>query len=251
MLQISNLVLEVTRKCQLQCSHCLRGDAQRVTMSNAVLFKTFGSINHVCTLTLTGGEPSLVPEVFEELWNCCVWQKVSIGAFYIVTNGMNHSRYRRFLTAVERLYRWCDEPGSCSLTVSRDQYHPFEMRKHASKFEVRDEYGNHWGEYPEYVHLDDRHHRIERVLNEGRAAETQVGNEYDVEHQTPWELDGEGDYVIDPLVYVAANGNVVSCCNMSFDRIDAESKGNVLETPLSQIIESYCTQEVQEEEKVA
>jgi hypothetical protein len=41
---------------------------------------------------------------------------------------------------------------------------------------------------------------------------------------------------------------------MSFDRIDAESKGNVLETPLPEIIESYCTkqpEEVQEEVAVA
>jgi hypothetical protein len=33
MLYLSNLCLEVTRKCNLRCAHCLRGNPQRVTMT--------------------------------------------------------------------------------------------------------------------------------------------------------------------------------------------------------------------------
>lgn len=251
MLQISNLILEITRKCNLQCAHCLRGDVQRVTMSNEILSRAMGFIDSICTLIVTGGEPSLAPEVLENLINILYWRKVQVGAFYIVSNGMNHNKYRRFLTAVERLYGWCDQQDSCVLTVSRDQYHPFNDNpwKYLSKFELRDEYGHHYGEYPPYFQPDERKHRMERVLGEGRAVETQTGFEPQ-EQQKPWELDAEGTYVIDPEVYVSANGNVTSACNMSFDRIDAEAKGNVLETSLQTIIESYCTKQpekVQEE----
>lgn len=253
MLQISNLILEVTRKCNLRCAHCLRGDVQRMTMSNEVLSRAMGFIDSVCTLTVTGGEPSLAPEVLESLINILYWRKVQVGAFYIVSNGMNHNKYRRFLTAVERLYGWCDEQDSCVLTVSRDQYHPFNdnPNKYLSKYEFRDEYGHHYGEYPPYFYPDSRNHRIERALGEGRAVKTQTGFEPQ-EQQTPWELNSDGDYVIDPLVYISANGNVTSALNMSFDRIDAEAKGNVLTKSLPDIIESYCTkQEPVQEEAVA
>jgi len=252
MLQISNLILEVTRKCQLKCAHCLRGDAQRVTMSHEVLWHTLEHIDSICTLTLTGGEPSLAPEVFEDLVQSLFWRKIQVGAFYIVSNGMNHNRYRRFLDSLERLYGWCNEQDACVLTVSRDQYHPFNDNhwKYLSKFELRDEYGNHYEGYPPYFYPDERKHRIERVLGEGRALKTQTGFEAQ-EQQMPWKLNSGEDYVIDPLVYISANGNVVSGCNMSFDRIDAESKGNVLVTPLPEIIESYCTKQEELEEAVA
>jgi len=253
MIQISNLILEVTRKCNLKCAHCLRGDVQRMVMSNAVIHQSMGWIESICTLTLTGGEPSLAPEVLEYLIETLYWRKVQVGAFYIVTNGMPHNKFRRFLTAVERLYGWCDEQGSCVLTVSRDQYHPFNDNpwKYLRQFEIRDEDGHHWeGEYPPYFYPDARKHRIERALAEGRAVETQTGFEPQ-EQQTPWELNSDGDYVIDPLVYISANGNVTSACNMSFDRIDAEAKGNVLTTSLQEIIESYSTKEQVQEEVAA
>lgn len=252
MIQISNLILEVTRKCNLKCAHCLRGDVQRMTMSNAVIFKAMGWIDSISTLTITGGEPSLAPEVLEYLLETFRWKRTQVGAFYIVTNGMPHNRYRRFLDAVEHLYGWCDEQSACTLTVSRDQYHPFNDNhwRNLEKFEVHDENGKHWGEYPPYFYPDARNHRIERALGEGRAIKTQTGFEPQ-EQQKPWELDSVGDYVIDPEVYISANGNVCSACNMSFDRIDAESRGNVLETSLQTIIESYSTKQPEEVQEVA
>jgi MoaA/NifB/PqqE/SkfB family radical SAM enzyme len=247
MLQLPDLVLEVTRKCNLRCDHCLRGDAQRMCMSTQVLWNTLQYVESAATLTITGGEPSLAPEVIEEINQQILWKKIHIGYFYIVTNGMPHNRYRRFLDAVERLYQRCDEPDCCVLTVSRDQFHGFDPRKHLGKFYMRDEDGKEWGEFPDYFHPDERKHRIERVLNEGRAAVTQVATEYETEVQKPWVMHSDGDYVLEPLVYVSANGNVASCCNMSFDRIDKEAKGNVLKDSLPHIIESYCTREEEKE----
>jgi hypothetical protein len=228
----------------------MRGDVQRMTMSHEVLWRAMGFLDSICTLTITGGEPSLAPEVLEDLWDILIWRKIDVGAFYIVSNGMNHNRYRRFLTVVDKLYGWCDSQDECALTISRDQFHPFNPNKHLSKFETRDEYGHHWGEFPPYFRPEDRKHRIEKVRNEGRASVTQVATYYDQEQQEPWILDS-GDYVTNPEVYIAANGNVVSACNMSFERIDEESKGNVLTQSLPDIIESYCTVKEEQEEVAA
>jgi hypothetical protein len=95
--------------------------------------------------------------------------------------------------------------------------------------------------------MKGRDHPIEFAFDEGRAHENQLG--YKPPHdQDPWDVytDDQGTtHVRDDhgMVYIAANGNVVSNCDMSFHRIDKESKGNVLITPLPQIIESFCIPE--------
>ncbi len=55
---VYNLVLEITRKCNAKCIHCLRGNAQNLTMSQEVIDAVFSKIDRVSSLTLTGGEPS-------------------------------------------------------------------------------------------------------------------------------------------------------------------------------------------------
>ena len=56
---IDNLVVEITRKCQLKCAHCLKGDAQNVDMSVDVIDKLLESVVSIGTLLFTGGEPTM------------------------------------------------------------------------------------------------------------------------------------------------------------------------------------------------
>jgi hypothetical protein len=233
-MHLSELVLEITRKCNLRCAHCLRGAAQRKVMDTNVVFKTLYHVESIGNLVITGGEPSLAPEVIHNIWQSLLWHKVDLQCFYIVSNGQPHNKYRAFLEEVDRLYGYCDDKGSCSLTISADQYHP----NNPDRRYLFDKYGNqerYYGEAPEYFHPDQRTERIYKVLNDGRARDTLVGTE-PWEDQEPWKLD---DDYIDGLVYVSCNGNVTSSCNMSFHRIDKEHKGNVLEKSLLEIIEGF------------
>lgn len=235
-MHIDNMVLEVTRKCNLKCAHCLRGCAQRLTMSREVLCNALRDVEAIYNLTFTGGEPSLAPEVIEDFLQECYWRKIDVQSFYIVTNAMPHNKYRRFLNAVHKLYGYCDEKGCCSLTVSRDQYHSFHPGL-LNKFDMfRNEYGE-WEERP-YFRLDDYRKHIIHVIDEGRAEANNIGTK-EREIQAPWEF--HDDIVNERVLYISANGNVTSSCDMSFHRIDKECKGNVLQTPLREIIESFCT----------
>jgi MoaA/NifB/PqqE/SkfB family radical SAM enzyme len=63
MLSLDNVIIEITRRCNMKCEHCLRGAQQRLDIPDDVLSKFFlrirdSYINHLC---LTGGEPSLAP----------------------------------------------------------------------------------------------------------------------------------------------------------------------------------------------
>ena len=41
---IDHLLVEITRKCQLRCAHCLRGDAQNINMSPKIIDKLLESV---------------------------------------------------------------------------------------------------------------------------------------------------------------------------------------------------------------
>lgn len=254
MLILENLIIETTRKCNLRCAHCLRGNSQRLTMSPAILNSAMRDISNISMVTFTGGEPSLATEVIEQFIDNCIWRKVSFDSFYIVTNGKTRNGFRRFLKAVDRLYQFANDQDMCGLTVSRDQFHKAEFQVDMSKFDTpiindngMDTGKKYYGEHPPYFNPNIRSGEILEPIAEGRAIETGVGWR-DPDMQKPWELStySDGDTYVRDEVYVAANGNVVSSCNMSFDRIDEESKGNVLQTPLSEIIESYSVKEEQE-----
>ena len=58
-MELNNVVIEVTRNCQLWCAHCLRGDAQNITISKEILDDFLSQVDWIYTLTITGGEPSL------------------------------------------------------------------------------------------------------------------------------------------------------------------------------------------------
>ena len=56
---VDQLTLEVTRRCNMNCAHCLRGDAQCLDMSKEVVDKVLQDIDYISFLFFTGGEPSL------------------------------------------------------------------------------------------------------------------------------------------------------------------------------------------------
>ena len=244
---IDDLTLETTRKCNLNCRHCLRGSTQRVTMTHEILIAAMRDVEYVGHVLFTGGEPSLAPEVLEWFAEEVTWRKISFGGFYVITNGKSHNGLKRFMKACDRLYYLADEQSACGVTVSQDQYHKELRVVDWQRYEMRDEYGRHYGEYPPYFAEKGRDHTIDHPFDEGRAFKNGIG--YDSPHAPmPWDIDYNDDgslHVKDDngMVYIAANGNVVSGCNMSFRRLDKEAKGNVLTTPLPQIIESFCTPE--------
>jgi hypothetical protein len=198
-------------------------------MSREVMYNTLTHVSHIGCLTLTGGEPSLATDVIEELVTFIRWHRITFNYFYIVTNGKTRNGWKKFLDLCGELYELADEKDACSLSCSQDQFHREMHDIHLWKFQTE------WGDDLPYFHRDG-HKEVYNVLKEGRAASGMGWK--DPVQQKPWVIDDELN-IYEGMVYVSANGNVVSECDMSFSRIDKESKGNVLTTPLSDIIRGY------------
>jgi hypothetical protein len=228
-LTINNLIVEVTRRCNMKCEHCLRGNAQRLDMSQEVIGRLFDDVGYVSSITFTGGEPSLAVPVIEKIIEAARMYRVDIGNFFVVTNGRTSKPVaKRLALALLDLYSTlCDhEEGITGLTVSGDAYHDPDVK-------IPDVYRGL------SFFTEERHGPTseEGVIRTGRAEFNGIGLR-EARKLGRFEVDGdvEADRPSVDTVYVSANGNVVNDCDCSYKDIDAQTRGNVLRETLTTIV---------------
>ena len=56
---VRSLILEVTRRCNMCCDHCLRGDAQDLDMQKETVDALLEQVGSIGGVTFSGGEPLL------------------------------------------------------------------------------------------------------------------------------------------------------------------------------------------------
>lgn len=120
-MRINHLALEVTRRCNIQCSFCLRGHQQRVDISLEqidILLDQTTSIGHFCP---TGGEPSLNVPAIQYFINGCKKRGITIDTFYIATNGIRITN--EFVNVCIELYDMSKIKDRSGVQISNDYYH--------------------------------------------------------------------------------------------------------------------------------
>lgn len=87
----NDLCIELTRRCNLKCQHCAKGEAQDIDISddtiNALLERTGG----IYQLLLTGGEVTLCPDRMRYLLEGLKKHNIPLGELHIITNGVIQS----------------------------------------------------------------------------------------------------------------------------------------------------------------
>lgn len=102
-MNIPNLIIEVTRKCNMACPHCLRGDAEKISFDYKMLPNVFSGIDYIDTITFTGGEITVALPTFEKIVEYICTRNIKFGNFYIKTNLKKVSK--KFLLLVDMLYQ--------------------------------------------------------------------------------------------------------------------------------------------------
>lgn len=118
---LAHLAIEVTRRCNIKCSHCIRGDSQNKDISLEyidILLNQVESIGHFCP---TGGEPSLNVPAIKYFLDGCKKRNIPINTFYIATNGINLTK--DFINICSELYNYCTIKMENSVQISNDHYH--------------------------------------------------------------------------------------------------------------------------------
>lgn len=103
---VNYLAIEVTRRCNMKCEHCLRGDAQNLDISTAVLSGIAKHI-HPASVIFTGGEPSLNVPAIKRYFELAERYDTMPAAFYVATNGATSKErrdaYNRFRQGLDIL----------------------------------------------------------------------------------------------------------------------------------------------------
>ena len=146
-LPFHRIMFEITRRCNLRCAHCFRGDPQNVDISEEIIDKTLDQISSCFGFAITGGEPFLVPDKLEYLVDGIIKRKMRFTSFSLVVNGtILDERAQKSVAAINRLatylyeeiypHAWAaagkefdfkrdtaDEKLRISISVSVDEFH--------------------------------------------------------------------------------------------------------------------------------
>ena len=225
-ISIDSLVLEITRRCNMSCEHCMRGEAQNIDMDLSIIDKIFESGAQFSNVTFTGGDPSLYPEAIKHFVEALKFFGRSITYFYVKTNGKHESL--EMAIALLELYNLCDEPEYCTLDVSRDQFHEgYEplLYRGLRFYRMADEDKDH-----DYSN--------DQIIHEGNAYENGYGTNNPRPSALEFDVDewGDEEHLRVEQVQVAANGNICGQCDISFEREDKETSGNILKEDLNTIL---------------
>lgn len=149
-LSFETLTLELTRKCNLTCAHCLRGDAQDAKLSYEDIDSLLGQTEQIGTLQFTGGEPLLAIDRIRYVLEQVKALDIPVFTMLFVTNGTVLPEY-----AIPILKEWSEYLKSCNEEWNDDQSDGdqfFELRVSVDRFHAyRDIALRHIEEYREQL----------------------------------------------------------------------------------------------------
>lgn len=215
-----DLILEITRKCNMKCDHCLRGNAENINMTMKTIEPLLSRTMQINTLTFTGGEPTLNIPLMKKILNYCKAHTIPVLNIYIVTNGKVVSD--NFLSTMIDWYAYCIEsnngymPDTAGLSLSKDTYHeniPDENINKLKAFTFFDE--SHYWDFNKYP-----------VLGRGRGAN--IANNVNRDIITSFSVlpNDDGSIQIDNDTYVSAKGDILADCDLSYDTMPNYTLGN-------------------------
>lgn len=137
-LTFDGVTIEITRRCDMECGHCCRGDSQAVDIDPKHLDAFFDQCEVIGSLAITGGEPLLYIDALQHLYDGICERGIMLLEFGIVSNG--HTFSERFVDVLKHFgdLVWAcnylcrpnlrnlsreDFISLCGVGISLDQYH--------------------------------------------------------------------------------------------------------------------------------
>lgn len=198
---VESLILEVTRRCNMRCGHCLRGDAQNIDMTKEMIDKVLESVQ-ADSVTFTGGEPSLNIPIIRYFFERAKELDKMPYSFWLATNGKENQM--ELASLLLEYYPMMEEREMCGVALSKDIYHDdldtFPIVQGLSFYDNSKE-------------RDDSF----KPIKEGRAANFNRA----IRNISSAEIYFyENQLLRAEMLYVAANGNIIGGCDFSYDHID-------------------------------
>jgi len=230
-ISIYNLIIEATRRCNIQCKHCLRGRAQNKNIKIKYVDSLFSKIDHISVLTISGGEPSIAIDSINKIIDSATENNVEIGNFYVATNGKRITF--PFVKAIERLYNYCNNNDISGVNISNDIFHDEQDDTDAFNYLLTFPYVSYkWTRYTtSYEKFDEKGRFIyggNGIINSGLALENGIG-ERNIAKQFIEIAPEEDNFVINEGdIYLNCNGNIILGCDYSYEDQDSFEFENLI-----------------------
>lgn len=215
-IHFDQLVIEVTRKCNMHCAHCMRGDSQNIDLNEGKLAKFISQIGYIGSLTFTGGEPTLnIPAIRAALTYCKLYD-IPVMDFYIVTNGKEITN--EFLNTLIDWYVYCiecgGEPEMCGVALSQDKFHDSIKPDNVAKLRALS-----------FYRPDDKKTRnwnAPSIIDLGRARAITDLTKRNVLRPDSVDVADYGDYlqVTDAAITFTVNGEILADCDYEYENTE-------------------------------
>ena len=215
------LSFEVTRRCNLNCKHCMRGNSQDLDMSEEIVKRTLDSIPELYYINFTGGEPSLNTKLIEFIIDELKRRAIKVYGFDVVSNVVDTNNINNLIRILSNFKTYCfdDRVDTSRLAISIDEYHKFmELPTQKCNFTLC---------YKK---------ELEEVLNLGRAKDLNCKKtSKDANFINVIRQYGTDTIMLGNSIVVSANGDVRLSVDYEYSSTD-DVIGNVLENSLGDII---------------
>lgn len=232
-LAIDNLCIEVTRRCNMMCEHCLRGDSQNIDITHKIINEALKNIQYINDITFTGGEPTLHLEAISYTLNVCKTKNIEVDHIYIVTNGTNITD--EFIRILIDWYLYCDDIDELfGVAISQDPFHADIDKTNIRKLKTL-----------RFFHEDDKKNDFKYgLINEGRATNITSYTTHNLNTNPTLygSLDNDILKIYDSEVYIAANGDIKIGCDWAYDN-NVTQIGNVTKDNLYDCLTQHYTEE--------
>ncbi len=199
------VILEVTRRCNLRCAHCLRGEAESIDMSKETINKVIDLIaesNSFVSVSFTGGEPTLRNDLISYFFEQMKERELEFSSFWLATNGYDQ---KGLLPILASAYTDAEDKNCCGVALSVDKFHEDSGENLLKCFTF----------YDSSKEVD---WKKAELIDKGMANFNGLGGCV-MDEYLPHFTVNEGD-INDCDIYVSANGLVTDLCDLSFEEID-------------------------------
>lgn len=263
------LSFDVTRRCNMNCDFCFRGESQNQDITHDIIDKTLDECQNVYIhmLQLFGGEPTLNLEIIEYIFDGVIKRNIAIGSVNMFTNGLicnekilkNFEKIIKYIESrekeIEKYYNFfiqtCeynyvkDSTKKATVIISDnkndvdyiDKAFMFYNKVKSDKFAVVKQHEAFSGK--RYIIISG---------NAEKNAKQYLTNKISLENiRLPnnkhfFISDSPIGRCVNDVIYVATNGNIYSTCSSSYKEIDEFSMFNIFDcrNNLCDKIEEWC-----------
>lgn len=236
-LKLQSLAIEITRKCNYNCVHCGKGQAQNLTISKEIIDKMLSQISECEEIYLLGGEVLLELDSIEYLISEIKKRGINTNFIQLTTNGsILDSKIITIAKIFNDKYK-----RMFNIRISKDKYHDIEQSEKAYNYysslideqnnkNIIIQYANPSGRVIYSGNSTDLYKNDLHLLNDSFISYP--------ENKTH-QIRIENNKVFCTLELLA-NGNICTLCDVvDYQTEDELSIGNLCNTPLKSIIKKH------------